>query len=875
MATATRDERLSALRSVLEGCGYSDREVAEGFPIWLPGRDVIRPDYVAFTHPDQRDMSTSAIVAQVADGLDDIRERWVPAAAAIAAPVVLIALPERIAAWSSAPDQLITGELTSAPVATPAVIVNRLRMVTPEAINRVKNRGFQNALFPFDINMLNASRQRARSYLTDQVETALVALGGIDDPRADRLVPKLVVGALATLMIHDKSQYNARAYHSAGSLIDIAQQRFPGYFDWLSDLTSSQFQLFSSLVDNLRSNINFAGLEPAMVADVYEQALFTKLQRREQGTYYTPPQLAEQILNVIPLEHLEPDRRQILDPACGSGTMLLAAAKRLTQIEAEKVGSYEWHRYLTSHLRGFDSDPFATEVTKLCLLMTALPIGNHWQVSSTDTLNSSLPEDNRPYLMISNPPWKFQRDPVRSIERATLFLSWMLDNLADEGFLACVLPLSWLNRNNTRASRSALLQGARLVEAWRLPSSVFHNTRPTTAPAVIIAQKLSGGHQRGRVTLVKTVRDPSLPAFFSDGIADEAYLVDPGMEGERLTLGPVTRAISGLTDFTTLGRITTIHNGRPARPGRSVRSPEEANHSELGSLRALQAFSPIDPNLLSPVKYPDDYDRANPSDERVRAHKVIVTAKNFGTRNPWRINVGYDQYGVSLREMFHMIIPNEHWQPWAGFTEVERFSAIMAVLGSGMASCFIDENEPTRNISTRRIASIPFPSDTNNIRRLAEVGNLVSEAVAADNSDRVAFATSALEVAVNEIYRLQTDVRTVIAKRLAGAVGFDGAIRYSPEPHKEILRDRRSLDLPSFGQVLGAGEDGLVLWISGLTGIEGSHVPALPQIPGWLCEGGTDFRVEGDLSDLQSVRFSFHTYDWLTEDELTRPESTL
>jgi len=876
VATATHDERLSALRSVLHGCGYADKEIAERFPIWLPGQDVIRPDYVAFTNPDQRDMSTSAIVAQVVDGHDDIWTRWLPAATALAAPAVLIALPDRIAVWSSGTGQVETREVTSVPVSAPSAMVSRLRMLTPDAVSRAKSRGFEQSLFPIDIGLLEASRQQARSYLTEQVEGALAALGGISDPRADELIPKLVVGALATLMIRDKTDYNYLDYYSTGALIDTAQQRFSNYFSWLSDLTEQQSSLFSNLVSSLGSNINFAALEPAMVADVYEQALFTKLQRREQGTYYTPPQLADQILKVIPLEHLEPDRRLILDPACGSGTMLLSAAKRLTQMQATRVDSLQWHSYLTNHLRGFDNDPFATEITKLCLLMTALPIGNHWQVDSVDTLDVRLPENDRPNIIISNPPWGFHRDSAGSSERANLFLSWMLDNLSNGGFLACVMPLSWLNRNNSKGSRDLLLRGATLLEAWRLPSSLFQNTRPTTAPAVIIAQKVRSGHPQGRVTLVKIVRDSSLSTFLKRGFADEAYLVEPGRSGERLTFGPLSRAISSLTDFTSIGQISEIHNGRPARPGRLPRSPQDSTHEELGSLRALHFFGAVDPSLLTPVRYPEDYDSANPSDKRVRANKIIVTAKNFATRNPWRINVGYDQRGVALREMFHMIIPDERWGPWADFNEIERFYALMAVLGSGMASALIDESEPTRNISTRRIASIPFPGDTDSIRTLAAIGQKVSEAIASAQPDDITHALRTLETVISDVYRLPSDAQNVIAKRLAGVPGFDGTMRYVAklEDSGDIPDDRHaSFDLPSFGHVLNAGEDGLHLWISGLTETEGTHVPAPPQIPGWLCQSGSDFRVEGDLSDLQTIHFSFHSHDWLTEDELARPES--
>ena len=872
MVAITHDERRRALRFALEACGYEGSAIAENFPIWVPGKETIWADYVAFTRPDQQDMSTSAIVAQVIDDEADLRERWLPAAAALAAPAVLVAEAEQITAWRSATDVPPVDAIASVSIVQRGDMANRLMMLAPEAISRVKAQGYQRGLFPFGLELLTASRRDAQGVLKDEVEKALTRLGAQFDERQDPLTPKLVVGALATLMIRDKSASSPLMNARVGTLIDITQQQFSQYFSWLNSLTMQQFEAYSNLIEDLGSNINFAGLEPSMVSDVYESALVSPKLRRQQGTYYTPPELADNMLNVIPIEHFEPQRRFILDPACGSGTMLLAAVNRLNQLQTERVEARTWHRYLTSHLRGYDSDTLATEITKLCLLMAALPIGNSWDVEVRDTLGLELPESERPSIIISNPPWQFHRGPSDTVERANVFLSWMLDNLTEGGFLACVVPLSWLNRRNSRQSRRFLLERATLLEAWRLPASIFSATRSTIAPAVIIAQKNSG-HPTGRVTLVKTIRDASLSSFFSTGIADEAYLVEPGEDGERLTRGPLSRAVESLRGFTTIGNIAEIHNGRPQRPGRPRRTVEEATHYELGSLRSLRPFGPIAPGDLIPVVYPDDYDHANPSDTRVRAHKVVVTAKNFGTKNPWRISVGYDTFGASLREMFHMIIPHADWPPWSKFSEQERFDALMAVLGSGFASCWIDENEPTRNISTTRIHSMPFPAEPALISRLSGAGKEMAAAVNSGKPRQVETCAINLENTVNDVYSLGPDTRRIIALRLADAVGFDGAVRYRSDvgagvgPAKDEDRPR----IPSFGQVLKASEDGLQIWISGITDMTGENVSALPQIPGWLCKEGSDFRVEGDVSNIYRARFRFHLHEWLTEDQLTSP----
>jgi N-6 DNA Methylase len=869
MAAATHLERHLALRTALEGWGYTGA-VSERFPLWSPseGRARLHADYVAFTNVQQRDMSTSAVVAQVTDADADVRRRWLPAAAALGAPAFLAALPDRLVLWQTATDLAEAAELTSAPVSAPSDLVGRTSALSQEVIAKAKAQGFHPALFPLGLEVLNDSRHRAQTYLTEQVEQALVRVLGLN-ARHDQTA-RLVIGALAVLMIRDKSESPGLEDAPPGVLIDVALQRFPEYFEWLGQLTEKEGIAFSTLIRDLGTNINFAGLEPAMVSDVYEQALVTRLVRRQRGTYYTPPGLANQIMNVIPFESLDPSRRMVLDPACGSGTMLLAAANRLNQLEPTLASSASWHRYLRSHLRGYDDDPLATEMTKLCLLMNAMPIGNSWQVDTVDTLSLQLTPEERPTIIASNPPWEFHREGEQTAEKANVFLSWMLANLAEGGFLASVVPLSWINKPHSRASREVLLQNAELLEVWRLPAEVFSSTASTIAPAVIIAHKHGQANYRRHITLVKTVRDRSAETFLATGCADETYLVEPSYTGSRLIYGPLTRELDGLEDFTTIGNVAHVYTGRPQKRGRPERSRSDATHFELGSLRELKPFGR--PNLadLRPVRYPEDYGHARQTDERVRAHKVVVAGKHFSTRNPWRLDLGYDDYGLSLRESFFSVIPNPESPIWSSLTEWERLCIVMAALGSGLASSWIDEHEPTRNISIRFLKEFRLPTDSDRLLRLAEVGDAMVNAVASQRIERIEQCALALETTVNDAYRLSAKARDLIAVRLAGAPAFEGVVRYPAESPRATPTE--DIDIPSFGHVLEADENGVVLWISGVTELlSGVRLSPPLQIPGWLCRKGSDFTVRGSFENLGSARFGFHRADWLSDEELTRP----
>lgn len=882
MVAATYQERLDALRFALNGWGYAGA-ISESFPLWtpVPGSEVLRADLVAFTHVEQRDISTSAIVAQVIDAADDILRRWIPAAAALGAPAVLAALPDRLALWQTAPNPVEACEMESVPISAPATLVDRTAALSQDAIARAKASGIQPALFPLGIDVLNASRRSARSYLTEQVELALTRLAGSRDPARADVTARLVIGTLAILMIRDKAESAALADAGPGVLIDVAQQRFPSYFHWLDNLVSEDWHTVEVLIRNLGTNINFASLEPAMVSDVYEQALVTKLTRRRRGTFYTPPQLAQQMMNVIPFEHIEPSERHVLDPSCGSGTLLLAAANRLSRLQVDQARN-SVHQYLISHLRGFDIDPLATEITKLCLLMNAMPIGNSWRISQTDTLSLELKPEERPTVIVSNPPWEWHPKGEHPEERANIFLSWMLNNLASNGFLACVLPLSWINKKNSRSSRLNVLANADLLDVWRLPSSIFHSTRTTIAPAVVVLQKHGLRQYRPRFTLIRTVRDDAAPSFLASGNASEAYLTEAGVAGTGLLRGPLSRDVGDRPDLTTLGYIADVYMGWPKQKDRPTRSVSDSSHYEMGSLNDLVPFGEAKLNTLRPVHYPEDYHHARRTDERVRAHKVIVTGKRFSTDDPWRISAGYDSYGVALREMFFAIVPDAGWDSWADLSEWHMMCCLMAVLGSGFGSCWIDENEPTRNLSIGCLKSLPVPRDIDRIAALAAVGARMAEAVSVSDPVRRSRAiqgqAAELESVVNEAYQLSVSARELIAQRLAGARARDGSIRYPAplESHVHTLAGdpAETWEVPSFGHVLKVTEDNLVVWISGVTDYDGQAIGVPLQIPGWLCHAGADFTVSGDLSDPTDARFGFHLADWLTEEALThRPVS--
>ncbi|MEV4007739.1 N-6 DNA methylase, partial [Actinomadura sp. NPDC049753] len=813
------------------------------------------------------DMSTAAVVAEIVDSVREIRQHTLPNAVALAAPVALVALPDTLSLWAVSDEANASRELVTAPIGETGPVIARLAALDPESVRKIKESGAQTTLFPLDISLLNNARSRSHRLLADIVEDVVVRVSDAVDPSREVLSPRLVIGALAALMLRDKDIVSPNL--QGGALIDVAAARFSGYFDWLSELSAEEQEVFDEIVGDLSSRVNFSALEPALVSDVYEQVLTTKATRREQGTFYTPPALARQIMKTIPVEHIPDGERHVLDPACGSGTLLLAAAARLRELQPTNIDSGSVHRYLVNHLRGYDRDHFATEITKLSLLMTALPIGNSWQVHTGDVLDAQLSSENRPSIIVSNPPWSYSRKRGRRQERADDFILWMLDNLREGGILSCVLPLSWLNSDTSRNTRELLLSRASLIEVWRLPSEIFEQTSSAIAPAVIVAQKKESSKDSRTFSLVKNVKgnNSSVSRFLRNGQPDQAYIVQLGPTGEGILAGPVSRHLSKRSDLISFETATIVRNGRPQKPGRPERSASETPIRELSSHRALPGFGEADPDDLLPVRFPEDFDKTSAgSIKHVLRKKVLVTAKRWISDDPWRLKVGYDLRGIAVRESFHIIVPNDAWPGWGELSEEQRLYASMAVLGSGMCACWIDEHNPGRNVRTDVVKSLPFPNTTEAIAALAQAGALMVEAVRREDSSAIAAAGQKLERTVADVYKLPEVVRQSIAENLAGHAAPEGTVRYPAKGDAGEIETLSEESVPSYGQVLEVDDErGLRVWVSGVTTDSGSWVGIPRGISGWFCQPDIDFQVSGSLDDLTSADYRLHFFDWVSD----------
>ena len=138
------------------------------------------------------------------------------------------------------------------------------------------------------------------------------------------------------------------------------------FFRWYLDIWDEPIYQAAREIIKALANYSLVTLDvdPESTRDLlkklYQQLMPGEL-RHNLGEYYTPDWLAERLLNMLGGGKFEgnPNRR-LIDPACGSGTFLVIAIKRIKEYAAEKMlPELQILDKILSNIVGFDLNPLA------------------------------------------------------------------------------------------------------------------------------------------------------------------------------------------------------------------------------------------------------------------------------------------------------------------------------------------------------------------------------------------------------------------------------------------------------------------------------------------------------------------------------------
>ncbi|HEX4901407.1 MAG TPA: N-6 DNA methylase, partial [Acidimicrobiales bacterium] len=297
-------------------------------------------------------------------------------------------------------------------------------------------------------------------------------------------------------------------------------------------------------------------------------------ERTHRGAWYTPAVLAERLV-----AHALPDDAAaalgpVVDPACGGGAFLLAAADRLVTLGWSPGRA-------AGHLRGRDVDPLAVAVTEAALWWWSARHGAP-VVPHVDIGDSLLDGDDRGAgAVVGNPPFLNQlraatstggsrrralRDRMGEAVRAYTDPAWLfalraVDDVVPGGRVVLVQPRSFLAARDAAEVRRRIDGVARLVDVVVVEDGTFDASVATCAPVLVRATDHCGPNDwtgaLASAVGVPPVRLPTSPVLGSiadthAGFRDEYY----GMAGAVVEggTGPRLATVGAIDPMRLLGR---------------------------------------------------------------------------------------------------------------------------------------------------------------------------------------------------------------------------------------------------------------------------------------------------------------------------------
>lgn len=144
------------------------------------------------------------------------------------------------------------------------------------------------------------------------------------------------------------------------------------FFDW--PLLRPEGETLVRQIAEQAARFNLAAVEADVLKVLYE-SLVDPDQRHDLGEYYTPDWLAHRVVAAA-VEH--PLEQRVLDPACGSGTFLFHAIRRL--VAAGTAASWPPSQILeacAAQVRGLDVHPVAVTLARVTWLLALGPLIEH------------------------------------------------------------------------------------------------------------------------------------------------------------------------------------------------------------------------------------------------------------------------------------------------------------------------------------------------------------------------------------------------------------------------------------------------------------------------------------------------------------------
>ena len=300
-------------------------------------------------------------------------------------------------------------------------------------------------------------------------------------------IVRVAIAYLAARILEDKGFFGADEVSQADDPLNLLQRMVEhtnGFFS--RALASAEFVnevIRQQLAVYMGPSVSFTLTNHRDVGRLYEKAVIKlpdDLEDKNWGDlnrHYTPIKVAEKILELLPLERIRPEERFIFDPAAGSGSLLLAATLRLSQMSDIPYDQTLRREYLSNHVIGNDIDEDVKLITQLRYFLASEAVNTSDLLPSPKFYNNNYESFNRdnisqkigykPKIIIANPPFKIIGDKQLAFEFVKQAINW----LDDGSQFAFILPSSFLSGKFRGIStiRKDLSEQCDVFEVWQCP----------------------------------------------------------------------------------------------------------------------------------------------------------------------------------------------------------------------------------------------------------------------------------------------------------------------------------------------------------------------------------------------------------------------
>jgi hypothetical protein len=527
--------------------------------------------------------------------------------------------------------------------------------------------------------------------------------GGKGDTRE---IFRLVFRVLAGKILHDRDVAGFRQFKNEPDPADLLSKVADYYRDKAPVLRGQAEQ--QAVVERLWPTFSFQNLSVEVLAYIYENTLIDPKTRQEQGIHSTPRSVARYIVHRLPLEDIPRDELRIVEPCSGHGIFLVAALKRLRDLLPTSWDAKQRHDYFVKVLAGYEKDPFAVEVSKLCLLLADFPNPNGWRVKEADVFSSTDFDRalGRANVVLCNPPFEdFElTHPARRdhhIQKPVAVLNKVLSLLPPHGLIGFVLPRKFIDGRGYREARKDVLRRFKEVEIVALPDSIFHIARLETC--LLLGKAASAGATKVSVSFAEVTSHDRRSFLDEHAVSRRDSATKTETEAvQDLAVPALSEVWERLKPLPKLSDAAEIHRGvqwiQPFDEGKYLSSTPKPGfvrgvNTAEGQYNYFEKPKPI---YLCDSK---ELRQRQAWDLHWEQPKAVMNAVRVSQVGPWKLAAFTDNTDTRYSQNFQCLWPRGSWTT----------KTIAALLNGPVAAAFVASRETSKHITKTVLERVPVP----------------------------------------------------------------------------------------------------------------------------------------------------------------------